>query len=352
MRLLHHRRPGATDDEPVAPAGDGEERPEVLPEHITRVHRRDAAPEGTDRRTGAWPTLKRTFTEAQEDGLTDWAAALTYYGLLAVFPGLIALVSIIGLVADPAATTRTLTDIVSRLAPGSAADTFAGPIESVTANRGRAGLLLIFGIGAALWSASGYIGALTRAANAIYETPEGRPFWKLRPLQLGITLALVLMAIVLLSATVLTGPVVEAIAKPLGIGQTALDVWDIAKWPVMAVLALAMISFLYYTTPNVRLPKFKLITPGAVFALTVWVLASALFALYVANFGSYDKTYGSLGGVISLLVWMWLSNCALLLGIQLNAEIERSRELAAGIEDAAYEIQLDARDEPGDQRTT
>ena len=314
--------------------------------------RADYRPVGTTAKTSLFATLKRTLTEFSEDNMTDWAAALTYYGLLSLFPALIALVSIIGLVADPQSTTKTITQIVSGLGPKSAADTFAGPIKSITSHRSAAGLLLIAGLLAALWSASGYVGAFMRAANIIYETPEGRPIWKLRPLQLLVTLVMIVLLAAVLLGIVLTGPVVSAIAGPLGIGSTVQTVWNIAKWPVMLAVVVLMFGVLFHTAPNVKLPGFKWVTPGAVVAILAWIVVSALFAFYVANFGSYDKTYGTLGGLVALLVWMWITNCVLLLGMELNAERERSRELAAGVPRADREIQLEPRSEPKPKRTT
>jgi membrane protein len=318
----------------------------------TGGRRADYRPVGTDRGTGWGATLKRTVLEFREDGMTDWAAALTYYGLLSLFPALIALVSILGLFGDPRSTTRTITDIVTQIGPSTAADTFADPIESITSNRGAAGVLFFVGLAAALWAASGYIGAFMRASNVIYETPEGRPFWKLRPLQMLVALVMVLLLALVALALVLTGPVVEAVADPLGIGSTAVSIWEIAKWPVLLAVVILMFAVLYHASPNVKLPGFKWVTPGALVAIVVWLIASALFAFYVANFGSYDKTYGTLGGVVTLLVWLWITNIALLFGMQLNAERERSRELEAGVPGAEREIQLDARDEPKRQRTT
>ncbi|MGH2988596.1 MAG: YihY/virulence factor BrkB family protein [Solirubrobacterales bacterium] len=297
-------------------------------------------------------TLKRTAVEFREDNLTDWAAALTYYGLLSLFPALIAIVSIVGLVADPQATTEKVTEIVTAIGPDSAADTYAGPIESITSNRSAAGVLFVAGLALALSSASGYVGAFMRASNVIYEVPEGRPFWKLRPLQLLITLVMVLLVAILALALVLTGPVAEAIAEPLGIGDAAITAWDIAKWPVMLAVALGMIAVLYHASPNARLRGFRWVTPGSATAVLAWLVASVAFAVYVASFGSYDKTYGSLGGVVVLLVWMWISNLALLFGHQLNAELERERELADGDERARDEIQLDPRTPPKGYATT
>ena len=203
-----------------------------------------------------------------------------------------------------------------------------------------------------MWAASGYIGAFIRASNVIWETPEGRGFFKLRPLQLAVTLVLIILFALVAVSLVLTGPVVEAVGDSIGVGDTALTIWDIAKWPVLLAVVILMISILYYAAPNVKLPGFRWITVGALVAVLAWLLASAAFAVYVANFGSYDKTYGTLGGIVTLLVWVWISNLALLFGMELNAERERSRELAAGVPRAAKEIQLEPRAEPDDKRTT
>ena len=314
--------------------------------------RRDYRPHGADERTSMLATLKRTATEFREDNLSDWAAALTYYGLLSLFPALIALVSIVGLFADPQSTTQKVTDIVTQIGPQSAADTFSGPIESITSNRGAAGVLFVVGLVVALWSASNYVGAFMRASNIVYETPEGRPFWKLRPLQILVTLVMVILLALLALALVLTGPLADAVAEPLGIGDAAVTAWDIAKWPVMLAVVVAMIAVLYYASPNVKLRGLKWVTPGSIVAVIVWLVASAAFAFYVASFSSYDKTYGALGGVVALLVWLWITNLAVLFGHELNAERERSHELAEGEPRAEKEIQLEPRSQPKEQRTT
>jgi membrane protein len=303
------------------------------------------------RKNSTFQTLKRTATEFSDDNLTDWAAALTYYAVLSIFPALIALVSIVGLVGDPKEVTDTLTDIVGSLGPQSAVDALSGPIEDVTESKGSSGVLLIVGIAAALWSASGYTGAFMRASNQIYEREEGRPFYKLRPLQLLVTLVLVLLFALVVVAVVLTGPVAEAVGSAIGIGDTAVTIWNFAKWPVLVAVVLFMIGLLYYWAPNARMPGFKWITPGSVVALVAWVLASLAFAVYVANFGSYNKTYGTLGGVVSFLVWMWITNLAILFGAQLNAELERGRELEEGLPNAERRIQLPPRQaSKGDQQ--
>jgi membrane protein len=307
---------------------------------------------GTYSKPGAFGALRRTVTEFSEDNLTDWAAALTYYGLLALFPALIALVSLVGLFADPQTTAQKITEIVTQIGPSSGAETFAGPIESITSSQSAAGIMLVVGLVLALWSASGYVGTFMRASNVIYETPEGRPIWKLRPLQMLVTLVIVLLVAILALALVLTGPIVDAVAEPLGISSTAITIWEIAKWPVMLAIAITIIAVLYYATPNVKLRGFKWVTPGGVVAVVVWLIASAAFAFYVANFGSYDKTYGALGGVVVMLIWLWITNLALLFGHELNAERERGHELAEGVPRADREIQLEPRSEPKEQRTT
>ena len=311
-----------------------------------RSGRRPEGPAHT-RKGSSRQTLKRTFTEFKEDELTDRAAALTYYGVLAIFPALIALVSIVGLVFDPARITKALTDVVSSVGPASAVETFKGPIETITKSSGTAGIMLVVGIAAALWSASGYVGAFMRAANVIYEVEEGRSIVKLRPLQILVTLVLVLLLALVLVALVLTGPLAQAVGSAVGIGSAAVTVWDIAKWPVLLLVVVLMFAVLFHAAPNVRLPGFKWVSPGALFAIVLWLIASALFAFYVANFGSYDKTYGTLGGLVCLLVWMWITNVALLLGMELNSERERSRELAAGVPGAERELQLDERSTAG-----
>jgi membrane protein len=297
-----------------------------------------------------WGTLKRTVSEFKDDNLTDWAAALTYYGVLSLFPAVIALISIVGLVVDPATITRVLTDTVSQLGPQTAVDTFSGPIESIAGNQETAGVMLIVGLAAALWTASGYTGAFMRASNAIYERDEGRPFWKLRPLQMLVTLVLVLLAALVVVALIVSGPVAEAIGNAVGLGSTAITVWQIAKWPVMLVVVMFMLAVLYWASPNAKPAGFRWVSPGAIVAVVLWVIASAAFAFYVANFGSYDKTYGTLGGVIVFLVWLWITNVAILLGAELDAETERGRELQAGIPGADEEIQAPYRQVPKGER--
>ena len=305
---------------------------------------------GFDRKTGFVPTLKRTFKEFSEDHLTDWAAALTYYAVLAMFPALIALVSIVGLVLDPADVTTAITEIVGSLGPSSAVDTFKGPIESITSSDSKAGFGLLLGIVGALWSASGYVGAFMRASNVMFEVDEGRPIWKLRPLQMLVTLVALIAVALGALAVVVSGPLAQTVGSAIGLGDAAVTVFDIAKWPVLVVIISLIISMLYYASPNAKLRGPKWVTVGSVVAVVVWLVASALFAFYVSNFGSYDKTYGTLAGIVVFLVWLWITNVAILFGAQLNAERERDRELKEGVPGAERELQLDERDEAKEKK--
>jgi membrane protein len=278
---------------------------------------------------GSWGgVLKRTVGEFKEDNLTDWAAALTYYGVLSIFPLLLVLVSVLGLVGQSA--TQPLIDNIGQVAPGAAKDIVTSAIQNLQQSQGAAGVLFVVGIAGALWSASGYIAAFMRTSNAIWDVEEGRPFWKTIPLRVVITLITVILLTVMALAVVLTGPLAEQVGNIVGLGSTAVTVWDIAKWPVLILIVSFMFAFLYWASPNVRHPKFQWVTPGGLLAVLLWIVVSAAFAFYVANFGSYNKTYGALGGVIIFLVWLWISNVVILLGAEFNAEIERGRQIEAG----------------------
>src|SRR3954463_5061967 len=313
----------------------------------TTTQNRTQDPDGpTDLPKESWmAVLKRTIREFREDNLTDWAAALTYYGVLSIFPMLLALVLILGLVGQSA--TQPLIDNLGTVAPGPAKQIFTSAITSLQQNKGAAGVLFFVGIGSALWSASAYVGAFMRAANAIYEVPEGRPFYVKRPVQLAVTVVMMILLAVSSVAVVVTGGLATQAGKVLGIGSGAVTAWDIAKWPGLILVVALMFSILYWAAPNVRQPGFRWLTPGGVVAVIVWLIASAAFAFYVANFGSYNKTYGTLGGVIAFLVWLWISNLAVLFGAELNAELERGRQLAAG-QPAEDEILVTPRSEPKD----
>jgi membrane protein len=275
-----------------------------------------------------WDVLKRTANAFRDDDLTDVAAALTYYAVLSIFPALIALVSILGLVGD--AALDPLIENVENLTPGPAQEILLGAIEQISSSQ-AAGIALILGMAGAIWTASGYVGGFARASNRIYEVDEGRPFWKLRPLQIGITVLTILLLAICAIAVVVTGPLAREVGDVVGAGETAVTVWGIAKWPVIALMVITLISILYLATPNVRQPGFRWITPGSVVAVVLWLASSLLFAFYVSNFGSYNATYGSIAAVIVFLVWLWITNLAILFGAELNAELERQRELEGGV---------------------
>ncbi len=280
--------------------------------------------------------------EFTEDECTDLAAALTYYAVLSIFPAMLALISVLGVLGQAPQAVKTVEDTLKPLLSQQTLDIVTHALNQVADSQG-AGVALILGVLVALWSASGYVGAFGRAMNKIYEIDEGRPFWKLRPVMLLLTLIAVTLAAIALLLLIVSGPVAESIGNVIGLGDTAITVWSIAKWPVLAVIVVVVVALLYYATPNVKQPKFRWMSVGALVAIVVWVIASVGFAFYVGNFSSYNKTYGSLAGVIVTLLFLWITNLALLFGGELDAELERGRQLQAGIA-AEEEIQLPARD--------
>lgn len=276
---------------------------------------------------------------------TDLAAALTYYSVQSLFPALLALVSLLGVFGNARATTRTLLDLLQRFMPGSATSKIEPIITAMVDARGS-GIALVIGILVATWSASGYVGAFARAMNRIYGVPEGRPVWKLRPTLFALTIAIEVMAALVLVGLAVSGTLAAAVFSLIGIGSVGLRVWNIAKWPGLLLVVMFMIALLYHVTPNVRRRRFRWLSIGALVALVVWILASAGFGFYVANFGSYNKTYGTLAGIIVMLLWLWLTNIALLLGAQVDAEIVRVRQLRAGMP-AERHLVSDLKDDRG-----
>ncbi|MEV8527204.1 YihY/virulence factor BrkB family protein [Streptomyces sp. NPDC052000] len=288
--------------------------------------------------------LRRTVGEFQRDELTDRAAALTYYGILALFPALLVLVSLLGL-AGKSTTDRLLANL-AKFTPGSARDVITNAVHQLQGNAGIGSVMAIVGLVLSVWSASGYVAAFIRSANAVYDIPEGRPVWKVLPVRVGVTVVLMVLAVVSALMVVFTGPLARHAGTALGIGDTALTVWSIAKWPVLVLLVTIMIAILYWATPNARVRGFRWITPGSFLALVIWMIASAGFALYVANFASYNKTYGTFAGIIVFLVWLWITNLALLLGLEFDAETSRQRAIAGGHPEGAEPYV-----EPRDTRT-
>ena len=298
----------------------------------------------TDLPKESWlATLKRTLLEFKEDKLNHWAAALTFYAVLSLFPALLVMVALVGLFADPQTVTKFLTDVIGSLGPASAVDTFRAPIESITSNPAGAGFAAIVGVAAALWSASGYVSAFTDASNVIYEVDEGRPFWKLKPLQLLVTFVTIVLVAITVIALIVSGPLARAVGDAIGLSDVAVTAWQWGKWPVMLGLVLVILHVLYFVAPNARIGR-KWVSGGAVLTLVVWILASVAFAFYVGNFGSYDKVYGTMGGVVVFLLWLWITNMAVLLGVEFNAETERTRELHAGVSGAEEELKLPERE--------
>jgi membrane protein len=350
MPLFSRRKDDPTGREPQDFSGgpgikdysDEPDSPRLAPDDP----RKPGSPTDLGKRTW-FGVAKRAFAEFKDDNVTDWSAALTYYAVLSIFPGVIVFVSLLGLFGQGADTVNKLIDVVGEIGvPATALDSLRGPIEDVVNQQaGKAGLALVLGLAGALWSASGYVGAFIRAMNAIYEVKEGRKFYILRPLQILITVVCVLLLTAITLALVTSGNVARAVGDALGLGQAAVTTWNVAKWPIIVIVVSLMIAGLYHVAPNVKQPRFRWFTLGGFLALVLWVIASAAFGFYVANFGSYNKTYGSLGAVITFLIWMWITNNVLLFGAEVNAELERGRELEAG-QPAEEEIQLPHRRPP------
>jgi membrane protein len=306
---------------------------------------RAAPDQPTDIPKQSWfAILKRTGKQFGEDKLTTWAAALTYYAILSIFPALLALVSILGLLGQSA--IQPLIDNLGAVAPGPAKDILESSLQGLQKTSGAAGLTFVIGLATAIWSASGYIGAFMDAANNVWDVPEGRPFWKKIPLRIALTIVMLILLAASAMMVVFTGPVAEQAGNLLGLGDTFVTVWGIVKWPVLVLLVSFMISLLYFLAPNVKQPGFPWVTPGGLLAVLLWIVASVLFGIYVSQFGSYNKTYGSLGGLIVFLIWLWITNIVILLGAEFNSEMERARQIHGGMRPADKEPYLPMRDEP------
>jgi membrane protein len=346
MRLGHrrddtrHHRGHGTREQRQATAHGREDKPERFgPDAEVEQQSPDTPTDLSKRSWGA--VLKGTLKEFKKDELADRAAALTYYGILALFPALLALISLLGIVGRSA--TQQVLDNIQNLAPGAARDVLTNAVRQMQGNAGLGSIMAIVGLALAVWSASGYVAAFIRSANVVYDVPEGRPVWKVLPVRLGVTVVLMVLAVVSALIVVFTGGLAQQVGKALGIGDTFLTVWSIAKWPVLIILVTIMIAILYWATPNVKGRGLKWVTPGSFLALVIWMIASAAFALYVANFASYNKTYGTFAGVIIFLVWLWITNLAILLGLEFDAEMARRRAVAGG-HPADEEPYLEPRD--------
>ncbi|WP_405579602.1 YihY/virulence factor BrkB family protein [Streptomyces sp. NBC_01190] len=276
-----------------------------------------------------WAAIRSSVSEFQQDELSDRAAALTYYAVQSIFPALLLLVSLLGAAGETA--THKILDNLSQLTPASAREIITHAVQQLQNSGGTGSVLAVVGLLGAVWSSSGYVGAFIRASNAVYDIPEGRPVWKVTPLRLLLTIVLMVLTAASALIVVFTGALADQAGTLLGVGDAGLKVWSIAKWPVLVVIVVIMIAILYWAAPNAKGRGFRWVTPGSLLALFLWLLVSAGFALYVANFGSYNRTYGTLAGVIVFLVWLWLTNLAILFGLEFDAELARQRAIAGGL---------------------
>ena len=297
------------------------------------------------RRRPAFFVARRTVREFLDDGGTDLAAALTYYSVLAIFPGLLALLALVGVFGGAQQSVDVIVEVLTPLVSPERLDQVRGVLDEL-ASSNAAGSALVIGLVGAIWAASGYVGAFSRAMNRMYEVEEGRPFWRRRPMQLVVTLLTLLLCAVALFILIVSGPVARAVGDALGLGNDLVVAWNYAKWPVLAVIVMMVVALLYWATPNVAFKRFRIISVGAFVAILAWIAASAGFAYYVANFSSYNTTYGSVAGAVVALLWLWITNVALVFGAEIDAELERGRELRAGMA-AEESLQLPVRDRRG-----
>ncbi|GIF07423.1 YhjD/YihY/BrkB family envelope integrity protein [Actinoplanes siamensis] len=335
------RRPSDSPGDADSARRRGEEDFDLAAAGTTEVGRgpdaRETAPPGPDegpdkpsqlKAKGLFAAVKRTIKQFSEDNVSDWAAALTYYGVLSIFPGALVIVSLLGMLGP--AGQRTVEDAVTEITPNSQLRDLVNTVLDQVHGTGSAGTAAVVGLIVAFWSASGYIAAFMRASNAIYDVPEGRPIWKTLPIRVGVTAVVGVMLIASAAIVVFTGDLARVVGERIGLGDVAVTIWNIAKWPVLLILVSLMFAILYWASPNAKTGGFRWISPGGIFAVVLWAAASAGFAIYLGNFANYNKTYGTLGGVIAFLVWLWISNMAIMLGAELDAELERGRAIAAG----------------------
>jgi membrane protein len=335
----HHARGDGVDVDAVATTRTGEDKPTELSAVAP-----EAGPDSPAqlKGKGLFAALRRTFKQYSQDNISDWSAALTYYGVLSIFPGLLVIVSLLGMLSKDG--QKTVQSAVHQLAPNPQLQNLVDTVLNQVKDPGKAGVAAIVGIVLAFWSASGYTAAFMRASNAVYDVPEGRPFWKTVPIRIGVTAVVGLMLVVSAAIVIFTGNLAKIVGDKIGLGSAAILTWDIAKWPVLLILVSLMFAILYWASPNAKTGGFRWVSPGGIFAVVLWLLASAGFAIYLANFANYNKTYGTVGGVIAFLVWMWITNIAILLGAELDAELERGRAIAAG-HDPTDEPFLELRDD-------
>ena len=268
------------------------------------------------------PLLSRTVDEFLKNKLAHWAAALTYYGVLAAFPMLLVLVSIVGLVGH--AATEPLIGNLRAMAPGPGREILVSAIQNLEKGRGGAGFLLIVGLGGALWSASGYMAAFMNASNSIYHVEETRRVSQTVSARVGMSAVVLVLLAVTVATVGLTGPLARDVGSLVGLGDTAAEVWRAAKWLILIGLVGFMVAFLYWAAPNAEQRRFRWVSSGSAVAVLLWLGGSAAFTLFVATFGTYNKTYGPLGGVIVFLIWLWISNIAVLAGATFDAQLERA----------------------------
>ena len=279
----------------------------------------------------AWRVIKRTVIAFYDNQMTHHAAALTYYGLMSLFPALLVAVSLLGLLGQYPETYDAIIGAIREVSPDATIDTFDSALRTALEHKGSAAVAFVVGLLVALYGTTGVLEAARRALNVAFEVENGRSFLQRKATDIVSSVVLMVLVLITLVLVFVGGGFAEAVFDLIGLGSTAEEVWAVARWPAAVATAMLVFSWVYYVTPDVEQRSFRWVTPGAAVGVAIWMLASAAFAFYLANLNDLNATYGSFGAALVLIFWLWLSNVAMLFGAQLNAEIERQQQLAEGV---------------------
>jgi membrane protein len=281
------------------------------------------------RRAGA--VAKRTLKAFYDDQMTHHAAALTYYVLMSLFPAVLLALSLLGLLGQYPETYNAIMDYLREVAPMSVVDPLDRSLRGALQSKGTAATALVIGVVVALYGTTGALEAARRALNVVFEVDGGRGFLRRKATDVASTVVLMVLVLASLIMVFVGGRFAEDLLGFIGLGSTAAQIWSIARWPGALAVAMLVFAFVYYVTPDVQQRSFRWVTPGAVVGVLLWLVASLGFSAFVSNFADVGALYGTFAGAIVLVAWLWLTNVALLLGAELNAEIEREQQLGEGV---------------------
>ncbi len=281
------------------------------------------------RRTGR--ILKRAALKFYDDQMTQHAGALTYYSLMSLFPALLLGLSLLGLLGEYPRTYNAIIDYLEPIVPSPALSAIDESLRQALERKGTAATALFVSIGIALYGTTGALESARRALNVVFEVEHGRRFFHRKAIDIGSTFFLMGLILLTLMFMFVGGGTARRAFDLLGLGAEAYEVWNLARWPAAIAVAILIFALIYYVTPDVRHRSFRWVTPGAMVGVAVWIVVSAAFGRYVSDFANVSAVYGAFAGAIVLVVWLWLSGVALLFGAELDAEIEREKELDEGV---------------------